>query len=89
MLSTGYGNCYCYAATFYELARALGYDAHLISGTVGHNAAPHGWVEIYVDGKRHVCDTELEMTYYRDRKPTQPDMFMMPDIISSQWSYRR
>lgn len=89
MLSTGYGNCYCYAATFYELARALGYDARLISGTVGTDAAPHGWVEISVDGKRHVCDTELEMTYYRDRKPTKPDMFMMPDIISSQWTYRR
>ena len=89
MLSTGYGNCYCYAATFYELARALGFDARLVSGTVGTNRSPHGWVEFEFDGERFVCDVELEMTYYRDHRPTKPNMFMMPDITSSQWSYIR
>ena len=89
MLSTGYGNCYCYAATFYELARALGFDARLVSGTVGRNRSPHGWVEFDIDGARYVCDTELEMTYYRDRRPIKPDMFMMPDSMSSQWFYVR
>lgn len=89
MLSTGYGNCYCYAATFYELARALGFDVRLISGMVSSDPTPHGWVELDIDGKRYVCDPELEMTYYRDHKPTKPDMFMMPDVMSSQWFYLR
>ncbi len=89
MLSTGYGNCYCYAATFYELARALGFNARLISGTVGSSHSPHGWVEFDIDGARYVCDAELEMTYYRDRRPVKPDMFMMPDTMSSQWFYLR
>ena len=34
MLSDGGGNCYCYAALFYELARFLGYDAQIFSGRV-------------------------------------------------------
>ena len=88
MLSTGMGNCYCYAATFYELSRALGFDARLISGFVASNRAPHGWVEFEIDGSRYICDTELEMTYYRDKRAVKPDMFMMPNSVSAQWSYK-
>lgn len=89
MLSTGYGNCYCYAATFYELARALGYDAILISGYIGTSRAPHGWVEFELDGEMYVCDPEIEMTYHRDRPYYVPDMFMMPYSMASAWSYVR
>ena len=32
MLEYGSGNCYCFAALFYELARFVGYDAKLYSG---------------------------------------------------------
>lgn len=32
MLENGGGNCYCYAALFYELARFVGYDAKIYSG---------------------------------------------------------
>lgn len=88
MLSTGMGNCYCYAAAFYELSRALGFDARLISGFVASNRSPHGWVEFDIDGERYICDTELEMTYYRDKRPVKPDMFMMPDRVSAAWSYK-
>lgn len=88
MLSSGMGNCYCYAATFYELSRALGFDARLISGFVARNRSPHGWVEFDIDGERYICDTELEMTYYRDKRPVKPDMFMMPDKVSAAWSYK-
>ena len=34
MLEHNSGNCYCYAALFYELARFIGYDAKLYSGRV-------------------------------------------------------
>ena len=34
MLNDGGGNCYCYAALFYELARFVGYDAVIYSGRV-------------------------------------------------------
>lgn len=65
MLNTGYGNCYCYAAVFWYLARWLGYDARIYSGTVGWNYAPHAWVEITMDGTSYIYDTELEMAYHR------------------------
>ena len=88
MLSTGYGNCYSYAATFYELARALGFDPVLISGLVGTDRSPHGWVELELDGVHYTCDPELEMTYHRDRAYRVPDMFLMPDSMSAEWTYR-
>lgn len=65
MLQTGYGNCYSYAAVFWYLARWLGYDARIYSGTVGWNYAPHAWVEITMDGTAYIYDTELEMAYHR------------------------
>ena len=34
MLDYGSGNCYCFAALFYELARFVGYDAKIYSGRV-------------------------------------------------------
>ena len=60
MLSTGRGNCYCYASTFWYLARWLGYDAKIISGSLP--GGPHSWVEI--DG--YIYDTQLEWRYVHD-----------------------
>lgn len=57
------GNCYCYAAAFYQLALELGYDAEFIQGKVGMAAGgtgPHGWVEIHVNGGTYVCDPDAE-----------------------------
>ena len=59
MFSTLYGNCYNYAAAFWSLARGLGYDAYAYSGTISE--APHGWVEITIDGTDYLFDPELEM----------------------------
>lgn len=76
MLDTKYGNCYSYAAVYYELCRVLGEDPILISGAVGIYGAPHGWVE-FMDGKtRYVCDPELEMAITkRGSKP--PNLYMI------------
>ena len=60
MLSTGRGNCYCYASVFWYLARWLGYDAEIFSGAV--LGGPHSWVEI--DG--YIYDTQLEWRYVHD-----------------------
>ena len=57
------GNCYNFAASFAMLARQLGYDAEAISGLVGKELQPHGWVEIVIDGERLFFDTILESSY--------------------------
>lgn len=64
-LSAGRGNCYCFASTFWYLARWLGYDAKIISGAL--TTGPHSWVEI----NGYIYDTQLEWRYYHDRGRTQ------------------
>ena len=61
-LSTGRGNCYCYASTFWYLARWIGYDAKIYSGIVFRNGTPHCWVEI----GGYIYDTQLEWRYVHD-----------------------
>lgn len=87
MLSTGYGNCYNFAAVFYELARAMGQDATLISGFYGSNFLYHSWVEFTVNGERRICDPEVEYTYLDNEEMDTPDMFMMTVEFSKRWRY--
>ena len=87
MLSTDMGNCYCYAATFGELARAIGYDAQAYSGTVGSNRAKHSWVEIEIDGVNYTFDSELEMA--GRKKYVYRDMYMMTPEQARIWNYKR
>ena len=49
----GKGNCYVMAATFYIMAKLLGYDVHQVYGKVD---LPHSWTEIKQDGKTYVYD---------------------------------
>lgn len=51
--SKGYGNCYCMAATFYIMAKLLGYDVHQVEGKVD---LPHSWTVIRQDGREWVYD---------------------------------
>ncbi len=56
------GNCYRFAALFCWLARGLGYDASVVVGEVPSRSlgwAPHGWVEIALDGTVYVCDPNM------------------------------
>ena len=67
LLEHGKGNCYCYAAAFTYLARALGYDAQPVSGGMGVHDEDHAWVMI---GGR-IFDPEIEYAHlyrYRDHK---------------------
>ena len=87
MLETGRGNCYCYAAVFWALARQLGFDAEAISGTISRTSQPHAWVEIVIDGTNYYFDPETEMAYIQKRDYGY-DMFMMNYYYARTWSYR-
>lgn len=66
MYKNGGGNCYRYAALFCELARAAGYNANVVSGSVPSRSqgwAPHGWVEIHQNGTTYVCDPDMVHAY--------------------------
>ncbi|MBR3056717.1 MAG: DUF4214 domain-containing protein [Clostridiales bacterium] len=63
--TTRKGNCYVYAATFYEMTKAMGYDSHQIVGYVKNRnggLSPHSWVEIDMEGTTYVFDPEFEQT---------------------------
>ena len=64
MFNNRYGDCHSFAALFGYTARALGYDAQIISGyttTVSGKWVDHGWVEI--DGRKYDPDLEYELGY--------------------------
>ncbi|NDO46185.1 S-layer homology domain-containing protein [Clostridium sp. MD294] len=63
MIDMHKGNCYSFAALYYYLAKQIGYDAHAVIGTIGHNHSPHGWVEIEMNGTTYLFDTEMDMAY--------------------------
>ena len=57
------GNCFVFAATFYKLAKALGYDARYVEGQVGTTGGgfvPHGWVKINIGGNTYIFDPESQ-----------------------------
>ncbi len=69
------GNCYCYAAAFYQLAKGLGYDAYFIQGEVGlarGGYGPHGWVMIKMNGTSYICDPESQHSIGRYNFYMQP-----------------
>ena len=86
MFETGRGNCYCYAAAFYYLARQLGYDVTIISGRVGSDGDPHGWVELEMDGVWRIFDPELEMAW--EAKGRDFDFFCMTRA-QAPWPYTK
>ncbi len=68
-ISSGYGNCFVYAAVFREIAAELGYDAHQVWGYVpypGNRVVKHSWVEIVIDGQTYVYDAEASWQFRKD-----------------------
>ena len=79
------GNCYVMAATFYEMAVLLGYDAKQISGSVGMRSGgygPHSWVEITLDGTVYVYDPNFT-------NETKRNGFKISYGQSGTWRYKR
>lgn len=89
MLSTGKGNCYSFASAFWAMARALGYDATVYTGTLDSTDSPHGWVEIILDGERYLCDPEITYQDFAYKKQ-YTDMFMQNNpYLFGNWGYHR
>ena len=70
MFTNHAGNCYCYATCFAYMAKISGYRVRIAIGETG-GGTPHGWAEVYVDGKWLYCDPESELP-----------RFNKPDYIS-------
>ncbi|MDO4622198.1 MAG: transglutaminase domain-containing protein [Eubacteriales bacterium] len=62
--SNSHGDCYGMSAAFYQMAKALGYDAHWVAGYVplnGGGMGGHGWVEISgYKGGTYVFDPDFQ-----------------------------
>ena len=82
------GNCYCFAAVFWALARGLGYDARAIAGTCLKDFQPHGWVIIKMDGQDYIFDPEWQWAYINEHKKFDKDMFKIPLNKATWWNYR-
>ncbi|MBQ8860800.1 MAG: hypothetical protein IJ015_05655 [Ruminococcus sp.] len=70
------GNCFKYASAFACIAKACGYRSRVVVGTTpGFGIwTPHGWTEVYVNGKWLVCDPDFQMSY-----PSIPYYYYMTD----------
>lgn len=68
LLNAGQGCCYNYSSAFMYILRALGYDAHLVSGSVpkyGGGETPHCWLYVNLDnGQQYTFDPDLDMNFY-------------------------
>lgn len=84
LIERGKGNCYCYAAEMFYLARRLGYyNARAISGGVMLDN-DHGWVEIPVNGVPTVTDPELESKNF-----SSPGHLFLTPYDKTPWTYYR
>lgn len=54
------GNCYRYAACFTCIAKICGYRARMCAGNTS-NGNPHGWTEVYMDGKWYYFDPDMQL----------------------------
>ena len=57
------GDCNVMAATFYYMAKLLGYKAYFMRGSVPlarGGWGPHAWVEVVKNGRTYLCDPDYE-----------------------------
>lgn len=88
MFKSKQGNCYCFAAVFWALARGLGYEARAVAGTCLQDYQPHGWVIIEINGDDYIFDPEWQWAYINEHKKYDKDMFMLSLSEASWWNYR-
>ena len=68
LLNSGMGCCYHYSSAYVYILRAIGFEAHLVSGNVpayGGGVTPHCWLYVTIDGKNYIFDPDLDMNYYK------------------------
>ena len=85
MLQKNAGNCYSYNATFWALARGIGYDAYCFSGYTAKDYQPHAWAQIDFDGKAYIFDPQLARRYL-DNGKNHP-MYKLPYETAVKWPY--
>ena len=78
-MSTNKGNCYGYAAAFGYIAKGLGYEARVCTGTVTSSLGgrtPHAWTEVKIGKKWYVFDAEMQRAkgggYYKQTYESYP-----------------
>ena len=78
-MSTNKGNCYGYAAAFAYIARGLGYEARVCTGTVTSSLGGrtgHAWTEVKIGKKWYVFDAEMQRAkgggYYKQTYESYP-----------------
>lgn len=67
LLNSGMGCCYHYSAAYVYILRAIGFEAHLVSGNVpaySGGVTPHCWLYVTIDGVNYIFDPDLDMNYY-------------------------
>lgn len=79
ILLTGKGNCYNYAAGFAYIAKGLGYDARVCTGTVTSSIGgrtAHAWTEVRMGDNWYIFDTEMQDAkgkgYYKQTYSSYP-----------------
>ncbi|WP_026516705.1 transglutaminase domain-containing protein [Butyrivibrio sp. MC2021] len=63
ILETGKGNCYNYAAAFAYIAKGLGYETKVCTGTVTSSLGgrtPHAWTEVKMGDEWFIFDAEMQ-----------------------------
>ncbi len=89
-LGTKTGNCYGYAAAFAYVARGLGYETRVCTGTVQSalgGTTPHAWTEVKMGKKWYIFDTEMQAAkgggYYKQTYESYP---AKPIVKESSWN---
>ena len=79
ILLNGKGNCYNYAAAFAYIAKGLGYEARVCTGTVTSSLGGrtlHAWTEVKMGNTWYVFDTEMQDAkgsgYYKQTYASYP-----------------
>lgn len=87
LLNSGMGCCYHYSSAYVYILRAIGFEAHLVSGNVPAykgGLTPHCWLYVTIDGINYTFDPDLDMNYYtRDisngiENPAKDRFFCVP-----------
>ncbi len=92
ILTTGRGNCYRYASGVAYLAKGLGFEARVATGTVRSlkgGQTPHGWAEICLDGSWYVFDAVMEGSRHVDMfGRTYENYRYAPLMKEAEWEVR-
>src|SRR5699024_5616643 len=86
MISTGKGNCYNFAATFWALSRGMGFETIAISGTCTSTDLPRAWTVINLHGQIYYFEAECQYVANR-REIYDRDMFKNPMGKVDRWGY--